>query len=208
MKTIIHPSYFGSIAEYAVFAQSEKVIFENFDNYQKQTYRNRCYIYGANGKLNLNIPIKHIKTDGKKLTKDILIDNSFHWSKQHIKSLQSAYRTSPFFEFYEDDLIEVLEKKHDFLIDLNLETNAFIQDALQIEIPTEKTEEYMRTYEDSDILDFRHLVNAKKQPEFDFKTYVQVFDDKCGFIPNLSILDLLFMEGPNSISFLEEMKIK
>ncbi|WP_196891498.1 WbqC family protein [Aureivirga marina] len=207
MKTILHPSYFGSIAEYAVIAQSEKVIFENFDNYQKQTYRNRCYIYGANGKLNLNIPIKHTKTDGKKLTKDIKIDNSFHWNKQHVKSLQIAYRTSPFFEYYEDDLLAILEKEHEFLMDLNLETNAFVQDALQIEIPTEKSSEFFLSYEDSDIIDFRNLVNAKKTPNFKFDSYVQVFDDKHGFIPNLSILDLLFMEGPNSISFLEKMNI-
>ncbi len=207
MKSILHPTYFGPIAEYAALAQSENVVFEVFDNYQKQTYRNRCYIYGANGRLTLNIPIKHTKEEKKQPTKDILIDNSSPWRKQHIKSIQSAYRTSPFFEYYQDDLLLVLEKEHKYLLDLNLATNAFLQDAMQLEIPVSQTTEYIPSYENTSEKDFRNLVNAKTQPNFNFETYVQVFDDKHGFIPNLSTLDLLCSEGPNTISFLENLDL-
>lgn len=105
MKTILlHPSYFPSIEQMAHIAQSEKVIWEVEDNYQKQTYRNRAYIAHSNGKLLLNIPIKHNKNGVRQQTKDVRMENDFPWQDHHWKSLQSAYRTSPFFEYYEDDL--------------------------------------------------------------------------------------------------------
>jgi len=99
------PTYFSPISQYVAIENSKEIIFENQDNFQKQTYRNRCYIYGANGKQLLNVPIKHNKTDKRQKTKDTLIENSFPWQDQHFKSLQSAYRSSPFFEFFEDDSI-------------------------------------------------------------------------------------------------------
>ena len=96
------PTYFAPISQYAAIYQSDSITFEIEDNYQKQTYRNRCYIYGANGKLALNIPVKHLTKEGRKKTKDTFIENDFPWQQQHFKSLQSAYRSSPFFEFFEN----------------------------------------------------------------------------------------------------------
>ncbi len=113
MKAVLlHPCYFGPISEFVAIAKTESVIFENEDNYQKQTYRSRMYIYGANGKLSLNIPIKHTgdKSQHQKY-KNVRIENEFGWQKQHWKSLQTAYRTSPFFEFYEDDLAPLYHRK-------------------------------------------------------------------------------------------------
>ena len=193
------PTYFSPISQYMAIANSDEVIFEVEDNFQKQTYRNRCYIYGPNGKQLLNIPVKHITSIAKKKTKDTLIDYNSPWQSQHLKSIQIAYRNSPFFEFYEDDLLPILTKKHKYLLDLNIDTYLFITDALQMNQGFRKTNEYQTTVKK----DFRYLGNAKQELGIDFDRYIQMFDDKFGFLKNLSILDLLFMEGPNAISFLE-----
>ncbi|MDE0535861.1 WbqC family protein [Tenacibaculum sp. L6] len=198
------PTYFAPISQYAAIYQAESVTFELEDNYQKQTYRNRCYIYGANGKLALNIPVKHNATKGRKKTKDTLVENDFPWQQQHYKSLQSAYRSSPFFEFFEEDLLKIFNKKYTFLQDLNIDTHLFVTDALQMEQNFAKTSSYELTPNSTD---YRDLAIAKKGIEIEMDTYIQIFDDKHGFIPDLSILDLLFMEGPNTISFLEKIDV-
>ncbi|WKD86230.1 hypothetical protein KCTC32516_01591 [Polaribacter huanghezhanensis] len=193
------PTYFSPISQYIAIVNSDEVLFETEDNYQKQTYRNRCYIYGPNGKQLLNIPVKHTSTSSKKKTKDTLVDNTVSWQSQHLKSIQIAYRNSPFFEFYEDDLLPILSKKYKYLLDVNTDTYLFITDALQINQEYKKTAEYQLDAKN----DYRLLANAKQEHNCNFKTYIQTFDDKFGFLKNLSILDLLFMEGPNTISFLE-----
>jgi len=198
------PTYFSPISQYITIVNSDEVLFETEDNYQKQTYRNRCYIYGPNGKQLLNIPIKHSSNSTKKKTKDTLVDNSVAWQKQHLKSIQIAYRNSPFFEFYQDDLLPIFLKEHKYLLDLNIETYLYITDALQISSVYKKTEEYIHNTKN----DFRFLANSKLEHPYKFKPYTQMFDDKFGFIKNLSVLDLLFMEGPNAISFLENNKHK
>jgi len=194
------PTYFAPISQYMAIANSDEVLFEVEDNFQKQTYRNRCYIYGPNGKQLLNIPIKHTSTSAKKKTKDTLVDNSSSWQSQHLKSIQIAYRNSPFFEFYEDDLQPILTKEYKYLLDVNIDTYLFITDALQISSDYNTTEEY----QDASKNDYRHLANAKQELGLNFDSYIQMFDDKFGFIKNLSTLDLLFMEGPNAVSFLEK----
>lgn len=199
--------YFGSISQYAVIAQSDSIIFENEDNYQKQTYRSRNYIYGANGKLLLTIPIKHTgdKRNNKQLYKDVKIENEFKWQLLHWKSIESAYRTSPFFEYYEDEMIHLFEKRKNFLLDFNYECMEVIQDCLQLDISYTKTLTYQKEVET--VIDLRTLVNAKKEKQYELSSYIQVFSDKYGFIPNLSILDLLFNEGTNALTYLEEQQI-
>jgi hypothetical protein len=193
------PTYFSPIFQYSEIVKSDKIVFEMDDNFQKQSYRNRCYIYNSNGKQLLTIPVKHKVKEGRKKTKDTLIENDFPWQDQHFKSLQIAYRTSPFYEFYEDDLVPIFEKKYKYLQDLNIDTFLFIKDALQLETSFSKTEQFeVETTEK----DFRLLADRKYQPKKTVDAYIQMFDDKHGFIPNLSILDLLFMEGPNTISYL------
>jgi hypothetical protein len=193
------PTYFSPISQYMAIANSDKILFEVEDNFQKQTYRNRCYIFGPNGKQLLNIPVKHVPSTDKKKTKDTLVDNKTLWQTQHLKSLQVAYRNSPFFEFYEDDLLPIFSKEYKYLLDVNIDTHLFITDALQINKEYSKTNEYVITTEK----EYRFLANAKQELGIHFNSYIQMFDDKHGFLKNLSILDLLFMEGPNSISFLE-----
>lgn len=199
------PTYFSPISQYTAIFQSEKVVFEQEDNYQKQTYRNRCYIYGANGKLSLNIPVKHLKnTSDRKKTKDTLIENDFPWQSQHLKSIKAAYQSSPYFEFFEDDISRIFNKKYVYLIDLNIDTYLFVTDALQISQEFSKTKEYEVTPLHND---YRELSIAKKGVSIEIEEYTQMFDHKHGFIPNLSILDLLFMEGSNTLTFLEKIKL-
>ncbi len=197
--------YFGSVAQYIAIAKSDGTVFENEDNYQKQTYRNRTYIYGANGKLLLTIPIKHMGKEGRQLYKDVQIENDFAWQTLHWKSLETAYRTSPFFEYYEDELAHLFEKKKTFLLDFNYECMQVMYDCLQIESGFAKTVEYIKTPEHS--IDLRTLVNAKKEKTYDFESYIQVFSEKHGFLSNLSILDLLFNEGTNALTYLENQSI-
>ncbi len=197
--------YFGSIAQYVAMVQSSAIVFENEDNYQKQTYRNRTYIYGANGKLLLTVPIKHSQKNGRQLYRDIRIENEFTWQQQHWKSLEAAYRTSPFFEYYEDEFAPLFEKKKEFLLDLNYECMQAITDCLQMDFSYTKTTKFQK--EPIDIIDARNLINAKKEKTYQLQPYIQVFESKEGFIPNLSILDLLFNEGTNAMSYLENQLI-
>tara|TARA_R110001592_G_scaffold32905_3_gene114735 strand:- start:1463 stop:2059 length:597 start_codon:yes stop_codon:yes gene_type:complete len=193
------PTYFSPISQYSEIVKADELIFEMDDNFQKQSYRNRCYIYNSNGKQLLSVPVKHLTKDRRKKTRDTLVENDFPWQDQHFKSLQIAYRTSPFFEFFEDDLAPIFEKKYTYLQDLNIDTFLFLKDALQIETSFSTTQEYKVEPNEKD---FRLLAEIKQQPKKLVEKYIQMFDDKHGFIPNLSILDLLFMEGPNTISYL------
>ena len=205
MNILIHPTYFPSISHFAAIVQAEKVTFEMEDNFQKQTNRNRTYIYSPNGIQLLNIPVKHSKIAHQK-TKDIQIENDFDWQKQHFKSLEAAYRSSPFFEYFEDDLLPIFEKKHSFLMDLNLEVFDLITRCLRMKIEYNLSTEYIHEIESNEISDFRYLANGKKD-QSQFESYTQVFDDKFGFINNLSVLDLVFNEGKFALDYLKSQSL-
>ena len=204
MNIILHPTYFPNIAHFVAMVKAEQVTFEMDDNFLKQTYRNRAYIYAANGKLLLNIPVIHSQKNRQKY-RDVKIANFTKWQDHHWKSLLSAYNTSPFFEFYKDELEPLFKIKTNTLLDFNLKCFEAVCDCLQLDIPYLKTKAYQKNIEDK--IDFRHLVNAKTE-EPQFEPYTQVFSLKHGFINNLSILDLLFNEGPNAINYLESQTLK
>lgn len=203
MEVLLYPTYFPSISHFVVMQKANSVTFEVEDNFQKQTNRNRMYIYSANGIQLLNIPIKHSKNAHQK-TKDVLIENDFNWQKQHFKSIEAAYRTSPFFEYYEDDIAPIFHKKHTYLLDLNFEIFELLLSCLGKKINYTKTTEYFK--EVPNFIDARTLANGKKDPSV-FDTYSQVFDEKYGFISNLSILDLLCNEGRYSVDYLNNQKM-
>jgi hypothetical protein len=192
------PSYFSPISQYTEIVKASEIVFEIEDNFQKQTYRNRCYIFNSNGKQLLSIPVKHPEKDSRKKTKDTLVENDFPWQDQHFKSLQASYRVSPYFEFFEDDLMPIFTKKYKYLHDVNIDTFLFVADALELNPSFSKTAKYKL---EETANDFRFLTDKNYQPKNEFKPYKQMFDEKHGFIQNLSILDLLFMEGPNAVSF-------
>ena len=203
---VLHPSYFSPIVQYAAILQEENYEFEVCDNFQKQTYRNRCYIYSPNGKQLLNVPVKNNKAVLKEKTIDIRIDyDTEDWQKNHFKSFETAYRSSPFFEFYEDEIIDIFSKKQTFLMDLNLDIHAFIMNALQEKSIYTKTENFELNFNNKK--DFRELIQVKNNFSNTFEPYHQVFDNKHHFISNLSILDLLFMEGPCANIYLSKLKL-
>lgn len=205
MNILIHPTYFPSISHFAAMVQSENITFEIEDNFQKQTNRNRAYIYSPNGIQLLNIPVKHSKESHQK-TKDIKIETDFDWQKQHFKSLEAGYRSSPFFEFFEDDIRPIFEKKHTFLLDLNFEVFAILSKCFRLKLDYTTTTEYFHDVDTTTITDFRALVNGKKDLS-SFESYTQVFDDKYGFINNLSVLDLLFNEGKYALDYLKKQEL-
>lgn len=192
--------YFGPIDYFANLAQNETFRIEQFENFQKQTYRNRCYVLGANGPLMLGIPILH---NGKRVLKDIQPSYDYDWQKEHLKSLIAAYKSSPYFEFYEDDVTPLFERKEKYLLDINLKTIAFINEKLKLELNFELTNGYEFLAENDD---YRTRFNAKKNTT-QIPPYYQVFGDKFEFEHNLSIFDLLFNEGPASSNFLKQLEV-
>ncbi|MDC6367580.1 MULTISPECIES: WbqC family protein [Flavobacteriaceae] len=205
MEVLLHPTYFPSITTFSAIVQ-HNVIWEAHDNFQKQTYRNRCYISTDQGKHMLNIPIKHVGgNEGRQKYVEVEMDNSSQWKKIHWRTLETAYRTSPFFEFYEDDIKPLFESNDVNLYEFNLTTIETISGCLGLGIQNKKTENYELT--PAEFVDYRSLVLAKKELNTPFTPYNQVFEERNGFISNLSILDLLFNEGPNALSYLKNQSL-
>jgi len=203
MPILLHPTYFPSVSHFVAMAKADSITFEVEDNFQKQTNRNRMYIYSPNGLQLLNIPVKHSKSAHQKF-KDTKIEDAFDWQKQHFKSLEAAYRTSPFFEYFEDDIRPVFEQKHIYMMDLNFKILDILSQCLGMEINYDKTTEYF--HEVADVQDYRYLANGKKDTS-EFEPYTQVFNEKHGYINNLSILDLLFNEGRYALDYLKNQNL-
>ena len=191
------PAYLPSIRYMAWMAAQNEVAFVKTNNYQKQTYRNRTEIYGPNGKLKLTIPILHKKNQKHQLDSEVEIFQESSWQKNHWKSLESSYRSSPFFEFYEDDLYPFFHQKQRRLMDLNISLIKKIFSLIDIEIVIKNTKE---------IYEFRELLDAKKNSVYKTPIYNQVFNSKHGYINNLSILDLIFNLGPDSNFYLKKIQ--
>lgn len=204
MKILLNPAYFPDIATFSTIAQHE-VCWEVQDNFQKQTYRNRAYICNDRGRHMLSIPIQHVGNKKGRLNKDVKLDNTYEWQRQHWRTLKTAYRTSPFFEFYEDEIAPLYEKQYDYLLDYNLLTIETICDCIQLDMPTEKTVVYDANREG--FFDGRFLVNPKGKLNFEQEEYNQVFSDRNEFSRNTSVLDLLFNEGTNALSYLKNQKL-
>lgn len=182
------------------------VVWEAKDNFQKQTYRNRCYICTDKGKHMLNIPIKHVGGDeGRQKYADVVMDNSYPWKKLHWRTLETAYRTSPFFEFYEDEIRPLYEGNDVSLYEFNLKTIEVICNCMGVEMSPVKTEQYQM--EPAEFVDIRFLAQAKRKKEMQLEPYPQVFEERHGFIPDLSILDLLFNEGTNALTYLKHQSL-
>lgn len=200
MDVLLHPTYLPNIATFATLLQNS-IIWEVCDNYQKQTYRNRAFICTDQGKFMLNIPIKHVGgIEGRQKYKEVKLDNDYRWQRQHWRTLQTAYRTSPFFEYYEDDLAPIFMNKYQYLLDFNLNAIHIIASCLQFKVNKRCTDLY--ELKPQGIFDARFLVHAKKTIHINQKSYMQVFNTRHGFIENCSVLDLLFNEGPASFDYL------
>jgi hypothetical protein len=147
--------------------------------------------------------VKHSDKPHQKF-KDTRLEHAFNWQKQHFKSFEAAYRTSPFFEYFEDDIRPLFEKKHEFMMDLNFEAMEIVTSCLGMDFSYAKTAEYF--HEVQGVQDYRHLVNGKKDTA-QFEPYTQVFEEKHSYINNLSILDLLFNEGRYAMEYLKNQEL-
>ena len=196
---LLPAAYFGPILYYAILLQYPNCSIELHEHFVKQSIRNRCNIYGANGKLQLTIPKKR-KASDKTIIKEIQISYKESWQKEHWNAIVSSYNSSPYFEYYKDEIQPYFEKEERLLIDLNCKLQAVILRILQEEKDIKTTTEYLHQ---GDFLDLRnHKWNLGKKEKYD-----QVFMEKHGFIANLSILDLLFNLGPESADYLHNIVI-
>lgn len=201
---LLQTTYFGPIQWYQKLYRYDHCLIEQYDSYQKQTYRNRCVIATANGTQALTVPTMSndsANRNEKCLVKDVRISDHNQWRRVHWNALQSAYSESPFFDYYEDDFRPFFDKKYEFLIDFNEAIRQKICELIDIQ----PNVAYTTAYQPTDSNDFREVINAKHpQPDPDFKPkeYWQVFKHKHGFQSNLSILDLLFCMGPESVFYL------
>ena len=202
MKYLIAPTYLPNIS-YMAWLIKKKIYFNLTDKYNKQTFRNRAEIYGANGKLILTIPIIHSKEKKLQLTKEVKIFDKINWQTNHWKSICSAYRSSPYFEFYEQDFFNFyFEIKERSLFNFNIKLISNILNLLNqpFNFQTISYNKEKHTKVDK-------LIDAKNI-HFQTTKYNQVFSNKYGYLNNLSIIDLLFNLGPNTIDYLKSINIK
>lgn len=202
---LLGSTYFGPIQWYQKLNRYDHCMIEQYDNFIKQTYRNRCVIPTTNGLQSLSIPVTTIEglSISKTPMKDIRISDHGNWRHIHWNALSSAYGESPFFEYYQDDIRPFFEKKWDFLIDFNMAITQKMNQLLDIRPTIALTDEFASPA--SDVIDFRDVIRPKHSGNdvgFSPKRYYQVYQQKIDFQPNMSILDLLFNEGNESVLYL------
>jgi hypothetical protein len=197
----VFPMFYLPPIEY--FAQLNKwktyILIEKEENFPKQTYRNRANIYSPDGLLVLTVPVMKGSKNHTK-AKDVKISYDFNWQRLHWLSLQACYRRSAYFEYYEDELAVFYHQQYDYLFDYNEQLLQFLLKAIKLKTPYNYTESYLPSYLDK--TDFRETIHPKKEPALVSKPYFQLFEERHGFINNLSIVDLLFNQGPQSIAYL------
>jgi hypothetical protein len=194
---IIESQYFPVVDWFKFSTDCSDIKIEQYERFQKMSFRNRCMILGSNGVINLTVPIENGR-ESKAMIRDIKVDNGQPWQKQHWRSILSSYSRSPFFEYYADGVNKLLQKQHIYLFDLNWEIIEWLQKALKLKANFELTEDYVREYDQDKFTDRRNYwlpKNYNREAEGWTPKYTQVFGEKFGFHPNLSILDLLFCRG-------------
>lgn len=200
---IADSQYFGSVNYYKNLFTHTDTIIEVFDNYQKMSFRNRCTLAGSNGLIDLSIPIVGGRNK-RQLMGEVKIDYSQPWQQQHIKTIKSCYGKSPFFEYFISDIEKMLKCQYNSLVDLNAELLYWTRKIVKLNNVISFSTAYQASEALEDITDSRNLFMPKDfQKQEDIIKYTQVFEGKIGFQPNLSILDLLFCEGPAAKNFLK-----
>jgi hypothetical protein len=205
MTLLIESQYFSPAICYKKSIEYSHVEFDIYEHYQKMSFRNRCVVAGGNGPILLSVPLEDGRNQ-RRPAKEVRIANKNAWQDQHWKTIQSCYNRSPWFEFYKDDLEELYRKRFEFLVDWNLACWHWVTGKLSVFIKTTCTENYREKVEGTGCLDWRNRLLPKSiHTDFpDPVRYRQVFEDRIGFIPHLSILDLLFCEGARSVEVLSQ----
>lgn len=198
---IIGSAYLAPVSYFAALCSCRKAYIERYDHYMKQTYRNRCVIASAGGPLALTIPVEKLRED-KCCMKDIRMSEHGNWRHVHRNAFVAAYKKSPFFDYYDAEFNAFFERKYEFLYDFNLELTHWICEQIDIQPELVPTNEYMDA--GKGLLDLREVIHPKrtvadKLSFYRYVPYYQVFDSRYGFLPDLSIADLLFNMGPESL---------
>ena len=198
-NTAIFPIFYLPPVSYfsLIKTHSPEILFEKYEHFPKQTYRNRTTIASPNGSLDLIIPV--VKgANNHSLSKNVKISYDENWQRLHLLSLQTCYRSSAYFEFYEDGLVPFYEKKYTFLLDYNLELLTWLFKQLKLPLELSFTETYVK---EPALKDYRSQMDKNSMPLLQQKAYFQVFSDRNDFISNLSIVDLLFNQGPQAKNY-------
>ncbi|MFT6717499.1 MAG: hypothetical protein ACJA0Q_002156 [Saprospiraceae bacterium] len=203
MKAIFPLTYLGPISYYANMLQFDEVLIEKNEHFIKQSYRNRCDIIGATGSLSLSVPTFRKGRD-KTIIDKVGISNDSKWQTLHWRSISTAYRSSPYFEYYEEDFENFFLEAKTNLFNFNLELTKVILKRLGIDVKFTMTSEFILHH---DIPDFRPNYSRKFPDNNVYPRYIQVFEDRVGFHKNLTILDLLFNQGPSSIEYLKIVEL-
>ena len=210
MNVLLVTSYWPNLHYFFYVLNASIIQIEQFDNYSKQSYRNRTQILSANGILNLSIPIK--KNKSEKVVNSIEISYKEDWQKNHWRAITSAYKNSPYFDFFEEDLKVFYSNKYNLLIDYNLDQLKFIIKVLKQKKNIQLTKQYESNPES--VIDLRTIIHPKQSYLSDKlvankldQSYYQTFENKISFTPNLSILDLLFNKGLHTIDYLKSIDL-
>lgn len=201
--SLFSTAYFPPVSYVAALLQSNSIVVEQYETFPKQTYRNRTVIATANGLLSLTVPV--VRTNGNHTyTKDMAICYNENWALKHWRAIESAYNTSPYFLYYKDELELILNKKHSTLIDLNMDIIAFVFKKLKTKKEVLLSDDYVSIITER-TKDYRNVFFPKNKETIQLPPYDQVFTDRFGFQSDISILDLLFNLGPDSLGYLKEV---
>jgi hypothetical protein len=201
MQTLVETQYLPPIDLFSQLSDSQAIVIESCENYQKRSFRNRCDIATANGIQTLTIPLESGK-NAQQSIRDVKISTTERWQAQHWQAIRSAYGRAPYFEHYVDYLLPFYEKNYTFLFDFNQDLFLVLTKLLKINTPISLTDVYEKTYSSESYIDLRNKMRDRTQPlSTAFKKYPQVFEDRHGFLPNLSSLDLLFCMGAQGKSY-------
>lgn len=201
MAVLLPCCYLAPVSHYSAYFRADEVRFEVCDHFTKQTFRNRCLIDSPNGALALTVPV--VKTGAKTPMRDIRISDHGNWRHQHWIALESSYRQSPFFEYYADDFAHFYEERDGFLMDFNLRLHGVVSELLGLE----RKVKFLSDEAPDAAVDIRRIAEPKALERFDGvaqQSYYQVFAQRNGFIPSLSIADLLFNMGSEGLLVLRD----
>ena len=198
-KILVSTAYLPPVEYFSLISQADEVLIEVEENYLKQSYRNRCYILSEHGPQLLSIPV-YLGSQHKTPLKEIRIDYSKRWQQVHLRAITASYNSSPYFQFYFDNIEKIISKKIDFLIDLNMELMESVLKMLKIKIGITYTTNFKPVGEAEN--DFRYKISPKKESQFFVKEYMQVFEICNCFVQGLSIIDLIFNMGPEAFDYL------
>ena len=201
--SLFSTAYFPPVSYVAALLQSNSIVVEQYETFPKQTYRNRTVIATANGLLGLTVPV--VRTNGNHTyTKDMAICYNENWTLKHWRAIESAYNSSPYFLYYKDEVEVILNKQHATLIELNMDILAFVVKKLKTKKDILLSDDYVSII-GKETTDYRNIFSPKNKEAIQLPPYDQVFADRFGFQSDISILDLLFNLGPNSLGYLKEV---